>query len=414
MHILYIQQILNFPEASGNCRTYEMAKGFVQAGHQVTLLTSSATFPSESFEEIPQSFPCIIQREGINLLVIAGSYSHFMGFFKRIIAFLLFWIRAQKAGKSVSGVDRVLAYTPPLTVGFLGLRLARFHKAPLALEVADVWPDVPIGMNIIRNPILAHILRRFAKHLYHKAELLLPYSEGMKAQLLSYRLPQENIQVLHNGANLSEWPYSSPSLRTGERIRLVYAGTLGQANEVKQLIDAAALLDSWDLPPYQLIIIGEGNREAFVKEYAQLSNVPQVIFYPWMKRVQLRSWFASAHIGVISFAPYPVLEANGATKFFDYLANGLPVVLNYQGWQAEYLRTYNCGLSSPQGDLEAFCRNIKQLMKSPSIRNEMSQNARLLVKAKFDRKLLFSNTIRCLEELGGPKFIQEEKSEIGK
>ena len=416
MHILYIQQILNFPETSGNCRTYEMAREFVQQGHKVTLLTSSTTFTSipESFEGALQSFPFKVQRDGIELLVVGGDYSHFLGFFKRIKSFLSFWVRALKAGKSLSEVDRVLAYSPPLTVGFLGAKLARYHKVPLILEVADVWPDVPIGMNIIRNPVISAVLRRYAKRLYHRAKLILPYSEGMKTQLMDYGIPSNSVRVVHNGANLRDWPIASPALRKGERIRILYAGTIGQANGVNQLIDAAALLNSWNLPPYQLIIIGHGNRETAVKSYAKISDVPQVIFYPWMKRSQLRSWFASAHIGVISFAPYSVLEANGATKFFDYLANGLPTVLNYQGWQAEYLQTYSCGLSSPQGDLEGFCKNIQHLMKNPYSRNEMSENARLLAREKFDRKLLANKTLGLIEKIQELNSFQELPSEIGK
>ena len=414
MHILYIQQILNFPEASGNCRTYEVAREFVKQGHKVTILTSSATFAPESFEESPQSFPYSLQREGIELLVLSGKYSHFLGFFKRIQSFLSFFFRALKAGKSLSEIDRVLAYSPPLTVGFLGEKLARYHKVPLILEVADVWPDVPIGMEIIQNPVFSNVLKRLAKRLYQKAQLILPYSEGMKTQLMEYEVPSKKIHVVHNGVNLREWPLASPSLRDGDRIRIVYAGTIGQANGVDQLIDAAVLLNSWDLPPYQLIIIGEGNREEAVKAYAQISHVPQVIFYPWMKRSQLRSWFASAHIGVISFAPFSVLEANGATKFFDYLANGLPVVINYQGWQAEYLESYCCGLSSPQGDMEGFCKNIQHLMKSPSIRREMSKNARLLAREKFDRNALANNTLNLITKLQEFTSVQELPSEIGK
>ncbi len=397
MHILYIQQILNFPETSGNCRTYEMARFYVQAGHKVTILTSTTHIENSSFKGSNRGLlsQCI-QREGVDIRIVKGSYSHFMGFYRRIWAFLSFLLRAYKEGKKIKGVDRIIAYTPPLTGAELGRRLARFHKVPLILEVADVWPDVPIGMGIFKNPIWIHLLQKIASKIYPKAQLLTPYSEDMKEQLLNYPVDSSRIKVIHNGVHILDWPKKNYKLPEKKRVRIMYAGTIGQANGIEQLVDAVNLLNQWDLPPFELFVIGHGNREEDVKAYAKSRHSSQISFFPWVKRTQLRDSLAQADIGVSSFAPYPVLEANGATKFFDYLANGLPVVLNYQGWQAQYLARHSCGLSSNQGDIEGFSRNLQALIVNAHLRKSMGENARKLAITHFDRRMLAQKSIELI------------------
>ena len=397
MHLLYIQQILNFPETSGNCRTYEMARFYVQAGHKVTILTSSSHIDTPSSKgSDTDPFSRNLHREGIDIRVVKGSYSHFMGFYRRIWAFLNFFFQAYKEGQKIQHIDRVIAYTPPLTGAELGRRLARFHKVPLVIEVADVWPDVPIGMGIFRNPVWIYLLRQIARRIYPKAQLLTPYSEDMKAQLLNYPISPSKIKVIHNGVHIPDWMERSSNPASEDKVTIVYAGTIGQANGIEQIVDAVNLLNQWDLPPFEFLVIGQGNREEYVKAYARSQNSAHLSFFPWVKRTQLKKSLAQADIGVSSFAPHPVLEANGATKFFDYLANGLAVVLNYQGWQAQYLARHSCGLSSNQGDIEGFSRNLQILIVNANLRKRMGANAKKLAASHFDRRILAQKSIELI------------------
>jgi glycosyltransferase involved in cell wall biosynthesis len=100
------------------------------------------------------------------------------------------------------------------------------------------------------------------------------------------------------------------------------------------------------------------------------------------------SLLAEADAGVVTFAPFPVLEANSANKYYDYLASGLPVVITYQGWQARYLREWECGLSSEMKDLQTFADNFIHLLNNPQLRRQMGENGRKLAAEKFDRSKL--------------------------
>ena len=115
--------------------------------------------------------------------------------------------------------------------------------------------------------------------------------------------------------------------------------------------------------------------------------------------MKLESFLSDADIGLVCIAPYPVLEANGSTKAFEYMAAGIPLVLNYEGWLANYLEEYNCGLSAPLGHVESFARQINQLILNPDRRQEMGHNARKLAEKRFDRQMLAQKMLDIFEAL---------------
>ena len=45
------------------------------------------------------------------------------------------------------------------------------------------------------------------------------------------------------------------------------------------------------------------------------------------------------------FIDLPEMRPNSANKFFDALASGTPVMLNYGGWMHEMVQAKGCGLA---------------------------------------------------------------------
>jgi len=399
MHILYIQQILHLPNTVGNTRSFDFARAWVARGHQVTLLTSMAYLPDQ-FLATESSFDVQqLQIDGIDIYVIPVPYSHMMRFRKRILAFLRFYIKAYRWAKSQIGFDVVIAYSPPLTVAALGKKIARLLRIPLALEVADVWPDVPLGMGLIKHGLISHILTQTAQKIYQNASLLLPFSEDMKIQLMNYGIAETNIHVVHNGANLYTSSSTMYSSKKTSKVLFLYAGTIGIANGMEQLIQAAHMIQQAGWKEIEFMIVGGGNQLESVKEMAQSMGCQNVIFAPAVPQTSLHHFFMQADVGIACFAPYEVLEANGSAKWFDYLSFGLPVVSNYKGWQATYLEQYECGLSSSMNDIPQWVANMILLADNPELRKKMGSNGRKLVREKFLRPDLAARSLKCIQQM---------------
>lgn len=398
MHILYLQQLLVLPGCVGINRSYELAKEWVKAGHKVTIVCSNATFPPNHSYYQSKKFPVFFQYEGIDIYVVNISYSHHMPFWRRVISFIIFFLKVWNLRHKLKGFDILLAYSAPLSVGELGRRLARFYNTPWIFEIADVWPDVPIGMGIIKNPFLIRWLNKRTKHIYDEATMITPFSEGMKAQIIRHHIPSDKIYVIHNGVNVAKRKYYSRTFSSTSDIQVIYAGTLGIANGLYQVIEAAELLSKWGRKDINFKFLGDGNQRKLLQKLVKEKALSNIQFLSQVSHQEVHRILNEADIGLISYAPYPVLEANGATKFFDYLANGLPIVINYEGWQAKYLLEYECGLYGKQGDIEIFANNILKLANSPELRKTFSQNGRQLVEKLFDRQLLAQKKLELMKK----------------
>ncbi len=396
MHLLYLHQYFCPPGGSGNDRSLEFAAEWVKAGHKVTLITSPAYFPADLKAKALQNpaEPFLFTCEGIEVISLPVDYSHHMPFMQRIKAWRRFQKKAFTVGKTIKKVDRIWASSTPLTVGLLGMKLAAYHKTSFVFETVDVWPDVPIDMGILKNPVLKWVARSQARRIYKNAKHIVALSDGMKEQIMSHGVPENKITVICNGTNLEKFPFVER--HAGETTNVIYTGTIGISNDLTQLIEAASHLEKKGRKDIHFTILGTGNDEARVKRKAAELKTTTVEFKSQVPKEQVAHLLAKAHIGVVCFANHSSLEANSANKFFDYLASGLPVVINYKGWQANMLEQYNCGLSAPQGNLISFAGQIESLADDPGIRKAMGQNARTLAETHFDRRVLALQALSIL------------------
>ena len=156
-HILYLHQYYCPEGGFGNNRSAEFAKYWVQSGHRVTVLTSVAQFPKEH----PAHQHSVFQysEHGIEIIVFNIPYQHEFSFLKRIFAWIQFLVNGLLKQKQLPKPDLMYASSTPLTIGELGLQLSSIWKVPFVLECVDVWPDVPVGMNILKNPILIQLIQ---------------------------------------------------------------------------------------------------------------------------------------------------------------------------------------------------------------------------------------------------------------
>lgn len=393
MHILIIQQLLVLPEQSGIDRTYEAAVQWAAAGHRITVLASRAG--------LPDTLPADFEREGVAFHLVSAAYAHKMSFRRRAQAFVAFWLKAFWRGKSLSKPDVIVAYSPPLPVAWLAYALAKWHRVPFALELGDAWPDVPIGMGIIRNPLLVKAVRWVSGKTFHAAAVIFPFSEGIMQVLYdNYGIKPKKMRLSHNGANFSKTEFIERAAKP--TVTVIYAGTIGVANGLWQLVEAARIAHERGRTDVRFLVLGQGNDAAAVQALAVRYALPNMEFLPPVPRHTLQQVLADADIGIISFAPKPYLDTNAANKMGDYAASGLPIVINYEGWQGTWLRRFECGLSSPAGDVAAFAENILRLADSPALRHTFAHNARRMAEIHFDRRLLLEREIMEIHDTISP------------
>ncbi|SNR66847.1 Glycosyltransferase involved in cell wall bisynthesis [Maribacter sedimenticola] len=352
MTILYLYQYFTTPKVSGGTRAYDLAKKFVQNGHEVIFITTS-----HGFSYKPEGRWQYLELEQMKFHVLnIERTSNSTSYFKRIINFLKFiWFASFKILK-LKG-DVVLASSTPLTIGIPALIKKWKDKTPFIFEARDVWPEAVIAIGAIKNKMAQSLLYKLEATIYKNAAAIIPLSIDMKASITK-RYPNlkcpiisvENIAALERFKNEYNPNVSFIEKKLGfkPRFTILYAGTFGRVNGLSYVIELAAKLKTID-PTIVFVLIGLGAEKEMLIDKAEeygILNKNVFIFGPVPKE-QLPQYYYESDMGSSFVIAIKELWANSANKFFDSLAAGRPVLINHEGWQMDVLEHTNSGFVLP-------------------------------------------------------------------
>ena len=390
MRILYLHQYFTTPDHSGGTRSFEMARRLVAQGHDVTLLTSSA-FLDESWA--PTRGWHVRECEGIRVEVLHLPYSNKDAFSKRIRTFFRF-MQACRARAASIDTDVVFATSTPLTIAIPGAHAAARRRVPLVFEVRDLWPELPIAIGALRNPVAIAAARRLERFAYRRSSHVVALSPGMADGVAATGFPRERIDVIPNSCDRGLFNASAEDAATfrkerawlGDRPLVVYTGTLGKINGVGWLVDVAAAALERD-SELRFLIVGDGMERAEIEARAREAGVLERNLFlsaPLPKR-QIPALLRAADVATSLFVPLPAMEHNSANKFFDALASGTPVAINYGGWQADVIAETGCGLRLRADDPAEAAGQLSDAVRDRSRLEAMGVAARELAASRFDR-----------------------------
>ena len=393
MHILYIHQYFKTPKEPGGTRSYWIAQELIKESHSVTMLTTSSSIEKRTEKAII---------DNINVVYLKVPYNQKMSISGRLKSFLSFMVKSSYQSFLVKDVDLVLSTSTPLTVGFPALLLKWFKKIPFVFEVRDLWPEVPIQMGGLTNPILKKIAILFEKTIYKNAKHIVALSPGMADGVLKY-VPKEKVSMIPNMAKIDLfWPRAiNIDLMTSlglqrDSFKLVHFGALGQANGAMAIIESAKLVKND--PTFEFIFIGGGATEEDLKKECELSQLKNVHFlgrFPLDKTSEIVNF---CDVSVVSFKDLPILYTNSPNKLFDSLSAGKPIIVNSAGWTKSMVEENKCGYYVNPHHPDELIEKIKLLQDNEALKFELGKNARELAEKKYDKSILCKEFVEVINK----------------
>lgn len=398
MKIIYLHQYFNTPEMSGGTRSYEMARRMVAAGHEVHMVTSirDSNHRSDGW--------CHTEEAGIQVHWYPVPYSNGMSYVQRIAAFFSFALAARKKALQLDG-DIIFATSTPLTIALPAVPAARRKNIPMVFEVRDLWPEMPIAMGALNNPLLRVAARRLERWAYENASAVVALSPGMKAGVVATGYPAEKIAVIPNSSDNKEFAFDADAAQQfraarswlGDKPLLVYTGTFGKVNGVGYMVELAkALLARGS--DVRILLVGDGAERDIVKQAAEVAGVYQnnlFIEAPLPKK-EIPALLSAATMASALFIDLPEMRPNSANKFFDALASGTPVLLNYGGWMHDLVTKHGCGLPMWRKSVAEVAEILDAKMHDQAWLHQAGQAARKLAEGYFDRDILADQLISVL------------------
>lgn len=384
MKIIYIHQYFKTPTEGGAVRSYHLAKGLVDAGHEVEMITGGA---QEGYD----------QRwiEGVKVHYLPVNYDQKFGFFKRVLSFLSYVRKAKRLIKKISRPDLLYITSTPLTTGLIGLWAKRKLAVPYIFEVRDLWPQAPIEVGAIKNPMLKRSLISLEKKIYQQALSLVALSPGI-ADHLRVVTPNQQIHLIPNFSDLESFYPMGKSEKLLHKyslertLTITYTGALGRVNAVDELINLAEMATKQG-KNWQFVIMGEGSHEAELKRATSEISLENVRFVDFGSKEMVNEILSLADFAWISFAHLPVLKTNSPNKFFDALAAGKPILVNHKGWVYDLVKAHQLGISCLPSKVESAFARLVELEQNPLELAKMGVNSRKLAEQHFSKEQAISH-----------------------
>lgn len=322
MRLLLITDTFPPLNNSGAVQLWDLALGFQEAGHQLTVMVASPHIQSPWIIEVNQ---------GIQIVRVRTARLKDVSHIRRGLGELMMPFAMLRCLRSCSmdkvNWDGLIWYSPSIFFGPLIHHLKRKNDCRTYLIIRDIFPEWAFDMGLIKNGPLYYLLKKIAKYQYALADTIGIQTPGNKKYFLEWKGEKNRrLEVLHN------WVTPPPNLgcsidlsqsSLAGRFIFVYAGNMGVAQNLRTFLELAILMREWETVGF--LFIGRGSELESLKNIANANDLSNTLFFDEIVSSQISGLFAQCHVGLIALDQRHQSH-NIPGKFLTYLSAGLPVL----------------------------------------------------------------------------------------
>jgi glycosyltransferase involved in cell wall biosynthesis len=403
MKILLLNQAFVSPDEPGHTRHFEMAQYLRGRGHELVIVASDLNY---------QTGRRTVERRGlfteqtIDGIRVLRSYIYpalHRSYFWRIISFFSFMFSSVWTALSVKDADLIMGTTPQIFQAVSAWFVAFVRNKPFLLEVRDLWPEFGVSMGVIRNPVVIALARWLEKFLYVRATHILVNSPAYKEYMLAKGVPENKITFIPYGTDIDMFNPGVDGLTVRRQLGLedkfvvLYAGALGQANDIYTVLCAAKHLN--DEEHIRFVFWGDGKERPKLQLEAERLNLENVIFAGVCPKKEMPFVIASSDVCLAILQNVPMFRTTYPNKVFDYMAASRATVLVIDGVVREVIESSDGGVFVEPANHELLAKIILELSKDPQRVRQMGMNARAYLVKNLDRRDKLDETLQLLKRL---------------
>ncbi len=359
MRVLFLTHYYPPELGAAPTRIAALARGLADRGLDVSVHTGFPHYPSGTIAAPYRNRRLQIEHEGpVRVLRSVVYPTANRGFQRRLANHAAFAAGALASAYAAGPVDVVVAETPPLFTAAAGVAYARLKGARLALNVSDLWPESAIELGALGDGRAAAAAAALARLCYRRAALITAPTAGIIAALGDRPETRGKLVQIPPAVDLDRFasvPERRP--RADVPLRVLYAGTLGMAQQLRTLVQAAAIAGG---ELVELTIAGDGPDAMAIRSEIEAAGVSNVRMLGSVDAERIPSLYADVDAGVVPLRDRRIFEGALPTKLFEVLAAGRPAIVCARGEAAELVRGARAGLvvapEDPRALADAFAR----------------------------------------------------------
>lgn len=293
--------------------------------------------------------------------------------------------------------------TPPIQ----GLKLPivrLFRKKPVVYNAQDLFPETLSGSGLANQGGLLWKIGMWVSNVtFRYSDKIIAISQDIKRSMVARGVPADKIEVVYNWVDekavqpvaKEDNPLYEEFGLSRDKFTIVYAGNLGNAQNISIVLDGAK-----ELPDVQFAVFGTGGLEKEIRSRIEKEGLSNVHLNPLQPVERVRYVYSLGDACIVSCK-----EGLGGSampsKSWSIMSCGRPVIASFdEGELKEILEKNNCGVFTHAGNVKEFVVEIKSLVTESSRCEEMGKNA---------RRFILNNLTK---EVGSKKYVEIIKSVI--
>jgi colanic acid biosynthesis glycosyl transferase WcaI len=333
MKILFLTD--NFPP-EGNApatRTYEHAVHWVEAGHEVTVITGAPNFPEgKLFPGYTNRWYSTEEMDGIRVVRVKTYIAANEGFARRIIDYLSFMLTSFLAGLFQQRPEIIVGTSPQFFTVCSAWMLSVFRRCPFVFELRDLWPASIKAVGAMKQGMPIRLLEKLEMFLYRKATAIVSVTNAFKTELVERGVDGNKIEVVVNGVDLSRYfPRDKDPellLEYGLEGKFVvgYIGTHGMAHALHRVLEAADLLRKQK--DIVFLLVGSGAQRESLAKKAETMKLENVRFIKRQSKEMMPTIWSLCDLSLIQLKDSSLFRSVIPSKIFESMGMGLPIILS--------------------------------------------------------------------------------------
>lgn len=394
MKLLVVCQYYN-PEPF---RISDICESLVERGHEVTVITGLPNYPEgKILAEYRNGKKRVEMMKGVKVL---RSFEIGRGR-NKISLFLNYFSFAVSASIKTlfmkEKFDAVLVnQLSPVFMGIPGIIYKKKHKKKLMLYCLDIWPASLSAGGIKEGTMIYKLFFYISKWIYRSADHIAVSSNkfinylretlGIKTDSMLY-LPQYAEQVFTEKVE----PL------TNNYYNFVFAGNIGEMQNVRTIVKAAAILRQ--NPSIKIHIVGDGSNLDECKKLSEKLGLNNIIFYGRKSFSEMPQLYSLADAMLITLKDDKTISSTLPGKVQSYMAAGKPIIGAINGETKQIIQEAQCGLCCDAEDDKELANLILQFCRSND-KEKMSINSYDYYCRNFSKERFLSSLEESLIKMG--------------
>jgi colanic acid biosynthesis glycosyl transferase WcaI len=400
MRVLILSQYC-WPEVDHKC--LPLAQELKKNGHRVEILTA---YPNRPTGKIYPGYKFkLYQKEcidGITINRVPSFLDHSHSGLKRMLSYITFAISASLIGQFlVKKHDIIFVYHAPSTIAIPAIYLKLIYHSKIFYDINDYWPDTVVELGMLKNRILIFLLTQFCNLTYIFFDHINVVSNGYKKKLLNLGVSNNKISLIYNWSlpinNLKSKHYDQYSELFKNYFTIVYAGNVGQAQNLDIILDVVEEFLKNDIQNIKFFIIGSGVEKVFLENEVKKRNLSEfIIFTGFIPSDNIGQFLENASALFLHLRKIPLFDITIPSKLVSYFIYSKPILCGVGGESAEIVSESKSGLCFEPQDVSDLKLKIIELISLTKFeRDEMGKSGRYI----YDSLFSF--------EIGSKKIIDE-------